>query len=181
MVGFKVQPRPLAGFPGVYYHRHMDQILRQLGGYLLGAIPTILLLLGVFVAYRVLVHRPLARVLAERHSRTEGAMEKARADIAAAEAKASDYEQRLREARAALFKARETQRKKGLEARAAALGEARVRAQKQVTEARGAMEREKTAAQAGLEVEAARLADEIIRAILRPARAVQNPVVGGRS
>ncbi len=159
----------------------MNEILRQLLGYLLGAIPTIILLLVVFAAYRALVHRPLGRVLGERHQRTEGALEQARADIAAAEAKASDYEQRLREARTALFKAQEEKRKKALEARAAALAEARAHAQKQVAEARAAMEQDKTAAQGSLEVESARLADEIIRAILRPATAAQNPVAGGRS
>jgi F-type H+-transporting ATPase subunit b len=158
----------------------MDEILRQLGGYLLGAIPTIVLLLMVFAAYRALVHRPLARVLAERHSRTEGAMERARADIAAAEAKAADYEQRLREARAALFKAQEARRKQALEARTAALTEARAHAHKQVAEAREAMEKDKVSAQDRLQLEAGRLADEIIRAILRPATAAQNPVAGGR-
>jgi F-type H+-transporting ATPase subunit b len=159
----------------------MDEILRQLGGYLLGAIPTIVLLLVVFAAYRALVHRPLARVLAERHSRTEGAMERARADVAAAEAKASAYEQRLREARAALFKGQEARRKQASEARAAALAEARAHAQKQVQDARAAIEKDKVAAQDRLQVEAGRLAEEIIRAILRPATAAQNPVAGGRS
>ena len=159
----------------------MDEILRQLGGYLLGAIPTIVLLLVVFATYRALVHRPLARVLGERHSRTEGAMERARADVAAAEAKATAYEQRLREARAALFKAQEARRKQALEARAAALAEARVHAQKQVEEARAAIEKDKVSAQDRLQVEAGRLADAIIRAILRPATAAQNPVSGGRS
>ena len=158
----------------------MNEILRQLGGYLLGAIPTIVLLLMVFAAYRALVHRPLARVLAERHSRTEGAMERARADIAAAEAKAADYEQRLREARTALFKAQEARRKQALEARTAALAEARAHAHKQVAEAREAMEKDKVSAQDRLQLEAGRLADEIIRAILRPATAAQNPVAGGR-
>jgi len=158
----------------------MDEILRQLGGYLLGAIPTIVLLLMVVAAYRALVHRPLARVLAERHSRTEGAMERARADIAAAEAKAADYEQRLREARTALFKAQEARRKQALEARTAALAEARAHAHKQVAEAREAMEKDKVSAQDRLQLEAGRLADEIIRAILRPATAAQNPVAGGR-
>ena len=158
----------------------MDEILRQLGGYLLGAIPTIVLLLMVFAAYRALVHRPLARVLAERHSRTEGAMERAHADIAAAEAKAADYEQRLREARTALFKAQEARRKQALEARTAALAEARAHAHKQVAEAREAMEKDKVSAQDRLQLEAGRLADEIIRAILRPATAAQNPVAGGR-
>jgi F0F1-type ATP synthase membrane subunit b/b' len=68
-----------------------------------------------------------------------------------------------------------------LEARAAALNEARAHAQKQVQDARAAIETDKISAQERLQVEAGRLADEIIRAILRPAAAAQNPVTGGRS
>ena len=108
-------------------------------------------------------------------------MERARADIAAAEAKAADYEQRLREARAALFKSQEARRKQSLEARAAALSEARAHAQQQVQAARAGIEKDKVSAQDRLQVESARLADEIIRAILRPATAAQNPVAGGRT
>jgi F-type H+-transporting ATPase subunit b len=42
----------------------MDQILKQLGELLLGAVPTIVLLLMLYGLYHVLVHRPLQRVLA---------------------------------------------------------------------------------------------------------------------
>ena len=77
----------------------MDQTLRQVGELLLGSIPTIIFMVLVYRFYSVLVHKPLTKVLAERRSRTEGAVEKARADIAAAEARTAEYEQRLREAR----------------------------------------------------------------------------------
>jgi len=77
----------------------MEQTLRQLGELLLGSVPTVILLTLLYVLYTLLVHRPLTAVLAERRSRTEGAMEKARADIAAAAARTAEYEQRLREAR----------------------------------------------------------------------------------
>src|ERR1700691_3789562 len=83
----------------------MDQTLRQLGELLLGAVPTVILLALLYVLYTVIVHKPLRRVLDERRSKTEGAVEKSRADIAAAEARTSEYEQRLREARAAVFRA----------------------------------------------------------------------------
>src|ERR1700722_8308361 len=88
----------------------MDQTLRQLGELLLGSIPTVIMLAFLYVLYTVIVHKPLQRVLAERRSKTEGAVEKSRADIAAAEARTAEYEQRLREARAALFKAQEARR-----------------------------------------------------------------------
>jgi len=147
----------------------MDETLRQLGGLLLGSIPTIILLVIVFSLYLGLVHKPLTRVLAERHSRTEGAVEKARADIAAAEARTADYEQRLREARLAIFKAQEARRQKALQRRAALVAEARTRAQQQVQEAREGMERDKAIARRALEAEAGTLAAEIIRTVLQPA------------
>jgi F-type H+-transporting ATPase subunit b len=158
----------------------MDETLRQLGGLLLGSIPTIILFLIVFSAYRVLVHQPLARVLRERHERTQGAIERARADISAVEAKTGDYERRLREARAALFKAMEQRRQQALSARTAMLAEARKGAQQQVAAARSALERDKVAAQESLRVEGERLASAIINAILKPNAVAQTPVSGGQ-
>ena len=64
----------------------MDQTLQQLGELLLGAVPTVILLALLYALYTAIVHKPLQRVLAERRSKTEGAVEKSRADIAAAEA-----------------------------------------------------------------------------------------------
>jgi len=146
----------------------MDETLRQLGGLLLGSIPTILMLLLLYGAYTLIVHKPLARVLAERRAKTEGAIEKAQTDMAAAEARTAEYEQRLREARAALFKNLEARRQAALQSRAAAVAEARGRAQKQVEEARAALEQDKIAAQERLQAESARMAAEIIRQVLRP-------------
>jgi F-type H+-transporting ATPase subunit b len=118
--------------------------------------------------YSAVVHKPLVKVLAERRSKTEGAIEKARADIAAAEARTAEYEQRLREARITVFKNQEALRQQALQARAAAVAEARNRAQAQVEQARAAIEKDKVAAQAGLEAESGKLAAEIIRIVLRP-------------
>jgi len=125
----------------------------------------VVLLYGI---YTVLVHKPLVKVLAERRSKTEGAIEKARADIAAAEARTAEYEQRLREARMAVFKNQEARRQKALQARAAAVAEARGKVQAQIEQARAAIEKDKTAAQAGLQSESSRLAAEIIRIVLHP-------------
>jgi F-type H+-transporting ATPase subunit b len=149
----------------------MDETLRQLGELLLGSIPTIIMLVLLYAIYSVVVHKPLARLLAERRAKTEGAVEKARADIAAAEAKTSEYEQRLRDARLALFKSQEAGRQAALQARSQAVAAARARAQDQVKQAREAIEREKIAAQEGLQTESARLATEIVRTVLRPVTA----------
>ena len=152
----------------------MDETLRQLGGLLLGSIPTVILLAMVYAIYTVVLHKPLARVLAERRAKTEGAIEKARADVAAAEARTAEYEQRLREARVAVFKHQEARRQAVLQARAAALAAARSNAQEQVKRARAAIEQDKIAAQEALQLESTRLAGEIIRRVLRPV-AAQTP------
>jgi F-type H+-transporting ATPase subunit b len=152
----------------------MDAILSQLGGLLLGSVPTIIFMVLLYGFYAVVVHKPLTAVLAERHHRTQGAIEKARADIAAAEAQTADYEQRLREARVSIFKGQEARRQQAMQARAEALAKARERAQALVEQARGAMDSEKEAARASLKAEAVRLATEIIRSVLQPAM-VQAP------
>jgi len=157
----------------------MDETLRQVGELLLGAIPTIVFMTLLFTSYKMLVHKPLTRVLEERRSRTEGAIEQAKADIAAAEARTAEYEQRLREARVAVFKGQETRRQQALQGRTAALAEARKRAQTQVEQARAAIEKDKTAAREGLQQETQRLAAEIIRIVLRPGLG-QLPAGGGR-
>src|SRR5437016_2119676 len=141
----------------------MDETLRQIGGLLLGSIPTVIFFLLLYGLYTVLVHKPLARVLAERHARTQGAIEKARADIKSAEERTAEYERQLREARLALFKAQESRRAQAAQARAAAIAEARSKAQAQIEQARTAIEREKLVAKQSLESEAGRLAAEIIR------------------
>ncbi len=81
----------------------MEQTLRQLGELLLGAIPTVVLLLALYGLYHVLLHKPLEAVLAERRKRTQGAVEQARADIAMAASRATEYENRVREARLAAY------------------------------------------------------------------------------
>jgi F-type H+-transporting ATPase subunit b len=157
----------------------MDETLRQVGELLLGSIPTIVFMVLLYGLYTVLVHKPLVKVLAERRGKTEGAVEKARADIAAAEARTAEYEQRLREARMAVFKNQEALRQQALQARAAALAEARNKAQGQVEQARAAIEKDTATAQAGLQAESGKLATEIIRIVLQPG-ATPAPAGGGR-
>jgi F-type H+-transporting ATPase subunit b len=149
----------------------MDQTLQQLGELLLGAVPTVILLALLYALYTTIVHKPLRRVLEERRSKTEGAVEKSRADIAAAEARTSEYEQRLREARATVFRAQEARRKSALDARTAALNQARSKAQAQVEAAKADIQRDRDAALGGLQKEAQSLAAEIMRRVLEPAGA----------
>ena len=146
----------------------MDLILKQLGELLLGSVPTMIFLLLLFGAYSFVVHRPLTAVLAERRSRTQGAIEKARADLNSAEARAAEYEQRLREARLAVYRAQETRRAQTQQNRAKLTAEARVAAQKLVEQARVGIESDKVAAQAVLQQQSGPLATQIIQAVLQP-------------
>ena len=149
----------------------MDQTLKQLGELLLGAVPTVIMLALLYALYTAIVHRPLKRVLEERHSKTEGAVEKSKADIAAAEARTAEYEQSLREARATVFRAQEAKRQAAVQARAEAVSSARSRAQAQVQAAKADIEKDRAAAEQGLQAEAAALAREIVRRVLQPAGA----------
>ena len=157
----------------------MDTTLRQVGELLLGAIPTVILLLLLYAIYNTLVRKPLVRISSERRERTEGAIQKSRAAVATAEAKTRDYEQRLREARLTIFKAQEARRQVAQQARAEAVAQARSRAQQQIQEARTALEQDMATAKVGLQSEVEPLASEIIRTILRPAGAA--PAIGGQS
>jgi len=149
----------------------MDQTLHQLGELLLGAVPTVILLALLYALFNLIVHRPLQRVLAERRAKTEGAVEQSRADIAAADARTAEYEQKIREARASVFKAQEARRQVASQSRANAVAEARNRAQAQVAAAKKSIEQDKDAAMNGLQAEAASLAQEIVRRVLAPAGA----------
>ncbi|HWY03646.1 MAG TPA: ATP synthase F0 subunit B [Candidatus Acidoferrum sp.] len=149
----------------------MDDTLKQLGELLLGSVPTVILLALLYALYTTIVHKPLQRVLAERRSKTEGAVEKSRADIAAAEARTSEYEQKLREARATVFRAQEARRQAVLQARTDALNQARSRAQAQVQVAKKDIENDRAAAEKGLPADAAALAQAIVRRVLQPAGA----------
>ena len=149
----------------------MDQTLQQLGELLLGAVPTVIMLMLLYALYTLIVHKPLQSVLEERHNKTEGAIEKSKADIAAAEARTSEYEQRLREARAAVFRAEDAKRHAAMQARAKAVAEARNGAQAQVQAAKADIEKDRLAAEQGLQAEAAALAREIVRRVLQPAGA----------
>jgi F-type H+-transporting ATPase subunit b len=157
----------------------MDEILTQLAGLFVRAIPTAVLLVLLWGLYKVIVHNRLVAVLGERRARTEGAMEKARADIAGAEARAAEYEQRIREAKLAVYKSLEARRRQLLEARATTLAEARAAAEARVRAAREVLASDVAQAKVSLQAEAENLAAAIIRTILKPARGVPSPAAGG--
>jgi F-type H+-transporting ATPase subunit b len=144
----------------------MDETLHQLGGLLLGSVPTIFLFFLIVICYRFLVYGPLTAMLNERRARTEGAIEQANAATAAAEAKAQEYEAQLRAARAKIFQARQKKQEQWNREKDQAIHQAQEIAQRQFEEAKAALQAQTSAAQRRLESSIDELAGEILRAIL---------------
>ena len=131
-----------------------------------GAVPTILLFIVLVLAYQYLVQRPLSRTLAERRARTFGAVEEAHKAIARAEQRAHEYAEKLRQARAEIFKAREQRVQQWNAERDAALNKARKAAGAKVVQAKAGMEAETVIARQTIEASSGELASQVVRAVL---------------
>lgn len=148
-------------------------ILNQIGGLLLGSVPTAVLLLLLFFAYTTLVRKPLERTLADRRNRTVGAIEQARGAIAAAEAETAVFEDKLRAARMEIGAWREAQAQARQRERDAALHEARGIAGARVRTARTDIEAAAVEARNQIEQSAEQLSQGILNALLRGAETQQ--------
>ena len=155
----------------------MDQILNQLGGLVLGSVPTMVFFILLVTAYGFLVRRPLDRVLAERRARTSGAIEQAKRAIAAAEAETARYEEKLRKAKAEIFQLRDQRMKQWNAEREAALAQVRQHTHDRVRGAK--QEIEQSAHEARLQIAgmSEELSSKILNAVL-PADVRATEVVG---
>jgi F-type H+-transporting ATPase subunit b len=144
----------------------MQDIIRQLGELLVGAIPTALLFIVLVFSYQFLVQGPLTAVLAKRRALTEGAMEDARKAVAQAEAKAQEYAERLRQARADVYKVREQRIKLWSAERDAAVEAARKASSHKVRQAKAELETEAASAREAILTSAADLAGLAVRVVL---------------
>lgn len=154
----------------------MPTVLHDLGDLFFGSIPTIIIFLLLHFYLRRVLYRPLGKMLAARHERTDGQFETARRTIALAEQKLTEYETTLREARAAMYRDIEARRQQALAERAQLLTAARQRAEASRQEAELALEREAAQARGQLEAGAEGLASEIYQVVL--GRPLASPGVG---
>ena len=132
----------------------------------MASVPTALLFLVVVVCYQFLIQGPLTATLAERRRRTDGAMKAAEQAIARAEARAAEYAEKLRHARAELMRARDQRLKQWSAERDAGLEAARHAAGQRVSSARAEVEAEAANARKAIEGAAAELANQVVRAVL---------------
>ena len=142
------------------------EILHQLGGLVLGSVPTMVFFLLLVAAYGPLVRKPLDKTLAERRARTTGAGERARSAISAAEAEATVYEEKLRAARSEMMAARERKVQQWQAERDLAVKSARDAAQARVNAARQEIEGMSAGARKQIEESTAQLSEQILRAVL---------------
>jgi F-type H+-transporting ATPase subunit b len=159
----------------------LDLILQQLADLFLRSIPTAVLFLLLVISYRLLVHRPLLKVLAERRERTTGAVARAEAAIRAADARSQEYEAKLRAARAEIFHARELRMQALQRERDRVLEEARHASHETVRGARERLDAEAAEARDALDSGADALAAEILRVIVPSATSVAAAGPGSRS
>jgi F-type H+-transporting ATPase subunit b len=144
----------------------MQEIIQQLGDLVLASLPTLILFILLVLAYQGLVQGPLSRTLKERRARTSGAMDEANRAIEAAEAKAAEYANKLRHARAEVFRAREQRLHQWAQERDSALDAARKASVQRVLEARLGLDNEAAAARNVVMASAEQLAEQVVRAVM---------------
>ena len=144
----------------------MEQTLHDLGGLLLKAVPTIVLLLVVYAYLRWMFFRPLEKVLAERKQATAGTHEKAEALLRKADETAVAIENKLRSAREAVYQEQEQARHRWMSDQAAQLEQARHSAREMIHQAETQLQAEAAAAKRELAATADSLAEQITRTLL---------------
>jgi F-type H+-transporting ATPase subunit b len=144
----------------------MQETLHALGEILQKASITVVLLILLHFYLKAVLFKPLDRVMEERRKLTEGARETAQASLAAATRKADEYEAKLRDARAAVYKQQEEIRKRWLEEQAQQATEARARSESAVKAAREAIAQDAAAARKSLQDTSATVADQIVATVL---------------
>jgi F-type H+-transporting ATPase subunit b len=144
----------------------MEQTFEALGGILLKAIPTVVIILFLHFYFKNMLFAPLRKVLKQRDELTTGARKAAETSLANAERKAQEYEEKLSAARAEVYKQQEDIRKQWLQEQAAQTAEARSRVEGVVKEARTQIAAETEAARQNLLQASEALADQIATRIL---------------
>ncbi|MCC6369332.1 MAG: hypothetical protein IT165_37895 [Bryobacterales bacterium] len=145
----------------------MEATLNALGGILLNAIPTFLLIILLHFYLKAVFFKPLEKVLHERDEATAGARRRAEDSLAKAEGKARQYEESLRQARNEIYKEQEETRKKWQGEQAAQIAEASRRAKEMVASAKEQIAVETAAARQALDGESRTLAAQIAETVLQ--------------
>jgi F-type H+-transporting ATPase subunit b len=145
----------------------MEATLHALGGILLKAVPTFLLIVLLHFYLKGIFFKPLQKVLRQRYEATEGARKLAAESLDRAAAKTAEYQAAMRAARGEIYQAQEQLHKRLQDGEFAELTAARRRAEAAVEEAKAQLSSDVEAAKAGLARDSDLLADQIAESILR--------------
>ncbi len=142
------------------------KLQRQVGELVITALPTLFLFFFLYFYLRKFFYARIIRVLDERRQATSGTREAAGKSLKHAEAKAAEYEEKLRAARTEIYREQEALRKKWRDEQAVALSEARDRTDVQIKEAKASLAVASAEAKTSLGAQSEQLAEQIAKSIL---------------
>lgn len=125
----------------------------------------VLFIILVFVLDRILF-KPIGQVLDQRERRTEGARSEARAAVKLSEARAIEFEDALRQARAESFQLLQRRRASAVEDRNRLLAESREKASAEINSAKSEIANQAAEAKQTLERDAKSIAAQISSSVL---------------
>jgi F-type H+-transporting ATPase subunit b len=144
----------------------MEQTLQALSGILLAAIPSAVLLIILHFYLKAMLFKPLQKVLKQREALTAGARKAADESLAGAERRAQDYETKVRDARAEVYREQEETRKVWLDDQSKQIAAAHDRSTEAMAGADKRLAEETAAARQNLVETSAALADSIANTVL---------------
>ena len=150
-------------------------ILNQLGGLFLAAVPTVVIVFCFYLFLRWSFFGPITRVMSERKARTAGARKEAERLRAAAQQKEQARQESLRNVRGDILSEQEVARRAALDERSAKVQQARSQANEEIQIAKVRIRGEIEAAQAEIDTTGNELAEEIVQTILDRQRLNPSP------
>lgn len=140
--------------------------MHALGGILLHAIPTLLMVVFLHFYLKSIFFKPLEKVLHQRYEATEGARKLAQQSLEEAAAKTARYEEALRAAKAEIYHAQEQFHKQIQEREGAAIAQARAAADAAVKTAKAELAAEMVGLKNQLAAQSDAVATQIEESIL---------------
>lgn len=146
----------------------MDQIASQLGHLFAQAIPTVVFVFILLGVLNWLFFKPLSQTLEARAKATSGALAGARDQAAAAEEKSRQYKQALQKARQEIYKLQEEARRNALRERENTILKSRSEAESTLKEAQLALDEEIAKSKIDLRAAVESLAAEVAKSLFGP-------------
>lgn len=142
------------------------KLQRQVIELVISALPTLFLFFLLFFYLRAFFFSKIERALGERRQATSGTRKAADESLKRAEAKAAEYEEKLRAARGEIYQEQEAVRQQWRDEQAATLAGVRERTATLLQEAKAALDAQVAGARTALASDSEALAEQIAKSIL---------------